>query len=128
MQSTKTIREIFHHLFFHGLKNGIEINGDFITLEQIADEFKGKFENKIIHFGSCNTFNIPENQIREFMKKTGAIGVSGYQKEIDFISSTVVDILYFEMCQNYKTMLAIERNMFKNYKELCEVLKFKMYY
>ena len=46
-------------------------------------------------------------QIKDFINKTGALCVSGFGKNIDFISSTVFDILFFEMCQKYKTPLPI---------------------
>ena len=68
------------------------------------------------------------DKAKEFLQKTGALAISGYAKNIDFISSTVFDVLYFEMCQNYVELEAIEINMLKNYEELCQALDFKMYY
>jgi hypothetical protein len=115
------------YLAFHGVENGLVINGDIIPLEKIAQDFEGKFKNKIIHFGSCSTIDIDEQDLEFFLNKTNALAVSGYKEDIDFISSTVFDILYFEMCQSYKNIFAINRNMFKNYKNLCDKLGFKIY-
>lgn len=116
------------YLAFHGRKNKIQIGEKDYSLDHIGNEFTGLLDNKIVHFGSCKTLFIEEKKAKEFLNKTGALALSGYAKNIDFISSTVFDILYFEMCQNYLEIEAIERNMLKNYKELCEVLEFKIYY
>lgn len=117
------------YLAFHGFKGGIQISNDEeITLEEFAQEFEGKLENKMIHFGSCSTLKTNEDEISNFLKKTNALAISGYQKNIDFISSTVVDILFFELCQNFKSIMTIEKNMKANYEQLCEQLEFKIYY
>lgn len=116
------------YLAFHGRKNKIQIGEDDYSLDEISNEFVNLLENKIVHFGSCKTLFIEEERARKFLSKTGAIAISGYAKNIDFISSTVFDVLYFEMCQNYVEIDAIEINMLKNYKELCEALDFKIYY
>lgn len=82
----------------------------------------------MIHFGSCSTLSAHKDDINEFLEKTGALSISGYQRNIEFISSTVIDILFFELCQNYKQIKAIDNNMTKNYEGLCEQLEFKIYY
>lgn len=117
------------YLAFHGFNGGIQISNDEeITLDEFAEEFEGKLENKMIHFGSCSTLKAHHHEINNFLAKTNALAVSGYQKNIDFISSTVVDILFFELCQNFKSIKAIDNNMNANYKQLCEQLEFKIYY
>ncbi len=113
---------------FHGQKNKIQIGTSHYTLDQIGNQFENLLNDKIIHFGSCKTLFIEEEKAKEFLFKTGAVAISGYAKNIDFISSTVFDVLYFEMCQNYVEMVALERNMLKHYKELCQALDFKLYY
>jgi hypothetical protein len=116
------------YLAFHGRKNKIQIGDDHYTLDQIGSQFENMLHDKILHFGSCKTLFIEEIKAKEFLQKTGALAISGYAKNIDFISSTVFDVLYFEMCQNYVELEAIEINMLKNYEELCQALDFKMYY
>lgn len=113
---------------FHGRKNKIIIGQNDFTLEQIGDAFKGKLKDKIVHFGSCKTLAIDKKQAEIFLENTGAIAISGYGKNVDFISSTVVDVLYFEMCQKYVDLGAIEENMKNHYGDLCEKLNFKINY
>ena len=116
------------YLAFHGRKNKIQIGDDHYTLDQIGSQFENMLHDKILHFGSCKTLFIEEIKAKEFLQKTGALAISGYAKNINVISSTVLDVLYFEMCQNYVELEAIEINMLKNYEELCQALDFKMYY
>ena len=117
------------YLAFHGFKGGIQISPiEEITLAEFAEEFEDKLENKMIHFGSCSTLKTHNEEITSFLKKTNALAISGYQKNIDFISSTVVDILFFEMCQNFKSIKSIENKMLDMYGQLCEKLEFKIYH
>jgi hypothetical protein len=113
---------------FHGLKNQIQIGCELITLETISEHFEGKFEGKIIHFGSCKTMAINDEKAKLFMERTGAIAISGYEKTVPFISSTIADVVYFEICQNYIDIKAINDNMKRHYGDLVAELKFKMYY
>ncbi|NRT14905.1 hypothetical protein HNP99_001249 [Flavobacterium sp. 28A] len=117
------------YLAFHGFKGGISLGDNIeITLDELAEQFEGRLDNKMIHFGSCSTLSAHEDDIYNFLEKTAALSISGYQKDIAFISSTVVDLLFFELCQKYKPMRVIDNNMTKNYESLCQQLEFKMYY
>lgn len=117
------------YLAFHGFKGGIQISEyEDITLSELGDFFEGRLKDKMIHFGSCSTLKSHEDEFYNFLEKTEALSISGYQKDIDFISSTVVDTLFFELCQNFKSIKAIDNNMYANYKQLCEQLEFKIYY
>lgn len=115
------------YLAFHGRKNHIIIGKGEYSLEEIAKTFEGKLDGKMIHFGSCKTLSIDDEQANYFLEITGAKAISGYGKNVDFISSTVVDILFFEMCQKFERMHYIEGNMNKHYDTLCSALDFKFY-
>ncbi|MET0759576.1 MAG: DUF6642 family protein [Flavobacterium sp.] len=65
------------------------------SLDEISNEFVNLLENKIVHFGSCKTLFIEEESVRKFLNKTSAIAISGYAKNIDFISSAVFDVFIF---------------------------------
>ncbi len=112
---------------FHGEESGIHINGDLITLDEIMENFEGKFTNRIVHFGSCKTLLDKKNAM-QFLKKTGAKAVSGFSKNVDFIPATAFDILYFEKAQNYIRMKALKDNIFKKYKGFCNDLGFQFYH
>lgn len=117
------------YLSFHGFKGGIQLSNDEeITLDELANVFEGKLKGKMIHFGSCSTLKTHEETINNFIEKTQALAISGYEKNINFISSTVIDILFFELCQSFKLIKAIDENMTNLYSELCNKLEFKIYY
>jgi hypothetical protein len=117
------------YLAFHGSPGSLHIGKrkkmDFDTIARLLD---GRAEDKIIHFGSCSTLDIPVRQLKRFWKDTGALAVSGYTKDVDFIESSVLDILYFRKCQEYRKMPIIERDMKQYYGKLMRELGFKMIY
>ena len=117
------------YLAFHGSPGVLHVEKrKKLSFDLIAEELDGKAKDKIIHFGSCSTLNINGWELRRFWKKTGALAISGYTTDIDFIQSTVLDILYFKMCQEYQKMPLIERDMKRYYGKLMSELGFKMIY
>lgn len=117
------------YLAFHGVPNGLKLNNkQILTLDELADMAENKLRNKILHLGSCETLNINRRDIKRFLDKTGALCVSGFKKEVPFVSSTIFDVLYFEMCQYYKQMNTIEKHMKNYYGKLMKELQFVMVY
>jgi hypothetical protein len=117
------------YLAFHGSPGQLHIgNRKKIDFECIAETLNGEAQDKIIHFGSCSTLNIPGRELSNFRKKTGAIAISGYTTDIDFIQSTVLDILYFKKCQEYRKISTIEKYMKLYYGKLMRDMGFKMNY
>ena len=115
------------YLAFHGSPGKLHIgNRNKIDFDSIAETLNGEAKDKIIHFGSCSTLHIPGRALTSFRKKTGAIVVSGYTTDVDFIESTVLDILYFRICQNYNRIPLIDRDMKAYYGKLVRELGFKM--
>ena len=117
------------YLAFHGSPGVLHVEKrKRLSFDLLAEELAGKAKDKIIHFGSCSTLNISGWELRSFWKKTGALAISGYTKDIDFVQSTVLDILYFKKCQDYRKMPLIERDMKEYYGRLMKELGFKMIY
>lgn len=117
------------YLAFHGVPNGLKLNPKTIlSLDELGEMCEGKLKNKILHLGSCETLKISKSQIKNLLHQTGALCISGFKKEVPFISSTIFDVLYFEMCQYYKRMSVIESNMKKYYGKLIKELEFIMIY
>jgi len=117
------------YLAFHGNAGRLHV-GKRVTmrLEEIAEMLEGKAANKIIHFGSCETMYVMRRELNKFMKQTGALAISGYEKTIDFMPSTFLDLLYFQFCQQYQKMYLIERDVKQYYGKLARELGFKMIY
>lgn len=114
---------------FHGLPGELLVGKrQRISLEQIAAILQNKAQDRIIHFGSCSVLNVPRSRVNRFLKETGALAVSGYTKDVDFIPSTFLDILYFQFCEQYKKIPLIHRDVRLYYGKLANELGFKMYY
>lgn len=117
------------YLAFHGSPRKLHIgNRKKITFDHIVETLDGRAKDKIIHFGSCSTFDISGRDLRSLLKETGALAISGYTTDVDFITSTVLDILYFKKCQDYNKISLIDRDMKKDYGKLVRDLGFKMLY
>lgn len=115
---------------YHGQSRKILLNkGKTVSLDDIAEALDGKANRKIIHFGSCSTLKeIKKPELNRFLKKTGAIAISGYTKDISFVSSTFLDLVYFEICNEFKDIRAIEKKVKKEYSQLIAKLGFKIIY
>lgn len=101
----KTINEKYPILYlaFHGDPGYIFLtHKDKYSLAELADFLGDKCTGKIIYFGSCSTLNIDKRRINSFLKKTGAIAVIGYKRDIDWIQSAACDLFVFEALQSDK--------------------------
>lgn len=94
------------YLAFHG-EPGVIYVGDLrrkesvVSLDWIAETLEGKCTSRIIHFGSCQTLRIDKRHIRRFLDQTGALAVSGYTNDVDWIYSCGFELIYFANLQNY---------------------------
>ncbi|MDQ3190633.1 MAG: hypothetical protein M3Q58_03490 [Bacteroidota bacterium] len=116
------------YLAFHGDPNLIYLGKEKVTLEDLAIIANGKFSNMIIHFGSCSTLKIDKNRIVKFLEATNALAVSGYTSDVAFLPSSIFDMLFFEMCQQYKNTYWIDKSMNKYYGNLIKQLGFRFIY
>jgi hypothetical protein len=117
------------YLAFHGHEGMLRVGKrSTISIDGIAEILEEKAQNKIIHFGSCETLNVKKPQLNRFLKRTGALAVSGYEKTIDFMPSTFLDLLYFQFCQQYQKMYLVEQDVKQYYGKLARELGFKMVY
>jgi hypothetical protein len=90
------------YLAFHGKPGRIVLENHSIHLEALAEVLGRRFTNWIIHFGCCGTLAIDERRIRNFISNTQVLMVSGYKKRVDWLSSTVIDLLLLDQIQSYR--------------------------
>ena len=77
----------------------------------------GAFKNKIIHFGSCETVK-SEKRVEAFLTESKALMISGDLKQIDFLESVAMDLLYFNAAQDYKSSKYLKKFIENNYAGL----------
>lgn len=84
---------IYDIIYFacHGEKKCLWIEGREVPLTTLTNWAKGFFKDKVIHFGSCRTMS---NRIdsKQFKRDCQALMVSGYQKIVDAMDSSIADI------------------------------------
>jgi len=108
------------YLAFHGIEGEVQF-GDLrrrsarVSLDRIEELLRGRCEGRVIHFGSCGTLGVSQRRLRRFIDETGALGVSGYEKDIDWVRSAMLDFtLFSSIQQNTMTvagMRAVRRRM-----------------
>ena len=116
------------YLAFHGMPEKIQVGNEYLNLVELAEILNGSCVDKIIHFGSCNTLDTDAKGIRTFLETTHALCVCGFKTDIDFVESSVFDMLLLQKFQEYKDMGAVERDLKKNYRKLINKLDFRMSY
>ena len=113
------------YLAFHGTENLIALQDGDYKLDELSELLRDKCIGRIVIFGSCSTLNIDKRYIKKFVEITGALAVFGYKTNIDWIKSTVNDLLIIEALQdNEFSLRGIDsivvkiKNVPKKFKEL----------
>jgi hypothetical protein len=103
---TKRIYKSFPVLYlgFHGTKGNILVGdqrkvGSKVTFSRLGELLAHKCRGKIIHFSSCETLDWHGKRLNAFFNKTEACCVTGYIKEVDWISSAAFELFVFRALQ-----------------------------
>ena len=93
------------YLSFHGSVGKLHLaDGSKMSLDDLAEKMGNRFQNWVVHFGSCGTLAASDNLLIDFMKKTGVSLLIGYESDIDWIESAALDMLIFDWLQEYKNV------------------------
>jgi hypothetical protein len=114
------------YIAFHGKPNEILLGKDVVTLDEFAEMLGPNCHNKIIHFGTCHTLNTDLRLIKRFLRKTNALCVCGFGKEIKFVEGCVFDILLIDMLQEFRNIDSVENYIKESYSSLAKKLEFKL--
>jgi hypothetical protein len=108
------------YLALHGVEGEVQF-GDLrrraarMSLDHLEEVLRGKCAGRVIHFGSCATLGVSQRRLRRFIDETGALAVSGYEQDIDWVRSAMLDFtLFANIQQNSMTvpgMKAVRRRM-----------------
>jgi hypothetical protein len=123
------------YMGFHGIEGEVQF-GDLrrrqnhVSLDELEEHLRGRCQRRVIHFSSCRTLILHERRLQKFLKETGAIAVSGYGRDIDWIRSAVLDMaLLAAMQQNAFTatgLRAVRERIVRRYGRETRALKFRM--
>ena len=107
------------YLAFHGKAGGILLpDGDSLSLEELADLMGDKFQDWVVHLGSCSTLSAKESRVRDFFRSTKVALLVGYRKRVDWTESTSMDLILLDWMENYKNMGAMKKKVESSYQDL----------
>lgn len=116
------------YLSFHGARGKLKLSPDeVITLEEIADLSRGAFRNKLVYFGSCKTLKAVDEQLKDFLKKTGAAAVAGYTKDVGWVESSAFELLFLYWAAYYKKPAYLLRKLASRYSRLQKLMGFRYF-
>jgi hypothetical protein len=71
-----------------------------VELDEVAEVLEGRCEGRILHFGSCDTVHVHGNRLNAVLKRTGALAVSGYSDQMNWLEASALDALWFAALQD----------------------------
>ncbi|MEP3836913.1 MAG: DUF6642 family protein [Algibacter sp.] len=116
------------YLVIAGEANSICLNGYFYSLQEIAEIFEGRLQGKILHFSNAKILDLDEEEAQYFLDITGAKGVSGYGNAYQGITSSNLDIAFFNLFKEDDNMLDVVEELHQRHYKMCKVLDFRLYY
>lgn len=116
------------YLVIEGEANSICLNDYYYSLQEIAEIFEGRLAGKILHFSNAKILDLSKEEAQYFLDITNAKAISGYGNECKGISSTNLDIAFFNLFNEDDNMLAVVEELHQKYYKACKLLDFRMYY
>lgn len=116
------------YLVISGEANSICLNGYYYSLQEIAEMFEGRLAGKILHFSNVKVLDLDEEEAQYFLDITGAKAISGYGYESNGISSSNLDIAFFNLFKEDHNMLDVVEELHQRHYKLCKLLDFRLYY
>ena len=123
------------YLAFHGDVGSIQVGDgrrseNTVTLDDLRQVLADECKGRMIHFSSCLTMKVNGNRLDSFLQRTGALAVSGYTGNVDWLMSAACDLLVLAaMQENTLTRAgakAMERRIRKKLPRFGKELGFRM--
>ncbi len=116
------------YLVITGEANSICLNDYYYSLQEIAEIFEGKLKGKILHFSNAKVLDLDEEEAQYFLDITGAKGVSGYGNSYNGVTSSNLDIAFFNLFKEDDNMLDVVEELHQRHYKICKFLDFRLYY
>ena len=110
----------------HGDKGEILLSdSESISIRDLAEQCENLFTDKIVHFSSCGILKRMAD-IEYFKELTNAKGVCGYTKVVDFLESSIFDVLVFNRLYRNNSLVITNEFLVKNYPDLFARVGFRV--
>jgi len=83
------------------LPGDVRRHSERMDLDALESCLAGKCRGRLVHFGGCRTIALPPRRIRQFLKVTKAVAVSGFREEVEWTESTLIEMSYFVAMQHH---------------------------
>jgi len=111
-----------------GEANSICLNNYYYSLQEIAEMFEGRLDGKILHFSNAKILDLDQEEAQYFLDVTGAKGLSGYGNTYNGITSSNLDIAFFNLFNDDDNMLDVVEALHQKHYKMCKLLDFRLYY
>jgi len=116
------------YLVITGEANSITLNDYNYSLQEVAELFEGRLQGKILHFSNVKVLDLDEEEAQYFLDITGAKAISGYGYEYNGITSSNLDIAFFNLFKEDDNMFDVVEELHQRHYKLCKLLDFRLYY
>ncbi|MEL0642917.1 DUF6642 family protein [Olleya sp. Ti.3.14] len=116
------------YLVITGEANSIILNNYNYSLQEVAELFEGRLQGKILHFSNAKVLDLDEEEAQYFLDITGAKAISGYGNESNGITSSNLDIAFFNLFKEDDNMFDVVEELHQRHYKLCKLLDFRLYY
>ncbi|QRM90332.1 hypothetical protein FG167_14170 [Lacinutrix sp. WUR7] len=116
------------YMVITGEANSICLNDYYYSLQEIAEMFEGRLEGKILHFSNAKVLDLDAEEAQYFLDITGAKAVSGYGNASNGITSSHLDMAFFNLFKEDDNMLDVVEELHQRHHKICNLLDFRMYY
>jgi len=116
------------YLVITGEANSITLNDYNYSLQEVAELFEGRLQGKILHFSNVKVLDLDEEEAQYFLDITGAKAISGYGYEYNGITSSSLDIAFFNLFKEDDNMFDVVEALHQRHYKLCKLLDFRLYY
>ena len=116
------------YLVITGEANSITLNDYNYSLQEVAELFEGRLQGKILHFSNIKVLDLDEEEAQYFLDITGAKAISGYGYAYNGITSSNLDIAFFNLFKEDDNMFDVVEALHQRHYKLCKLLDFRLYY
>ncbi|MGD8214266.1 DUF6642 family protein [Aestuariimicrobium sp. Y1814] len=78
---------------FHGAEGEIALGKELISLRELGKMIGRRAQRKVIYIGGCEVLGVEENELIDFCRVTGARGLVGYTKAVEFIETIAFEVM-----------------------------------
>ncbi len=68
-----------------------------ISLDDLETLLAGRCRGRIIHFSGCRFLKVPHARLTQFLKRTGALCISGFTGEVPWLEATIFETYWLTM-------------------------------